>query len=130
MKKNGGIRLHTSLVAETTAGATIFAIRGKIVGFLVATPKGVTVRVKVQPGAKKSEFAGVEGDELKIRVTAPAREGEANRECVRFLAKALGLARSDVEIVRGARSRHKVMLLREISEKAIQDLSNKFQRAP
>jgi uncharacterized protein (TIGR00251 family) len=129
MGKNSAIRLHTSLVAETTAGATIFAIRGKIVGFLVVTPKGATLRVKVQPAAKKSEFAGAEGDELKIRVAAPAREGEANRECVRFIAKALGLAKSDVEIIRGAKSRHKALLLKGISEEAVEQLRSRLQRS-
>lgn len=68
-----------------------------------------TLRVVVQPGARKTEVTGPHGDELKIRVAAPPREGKANKELVRFLAETLGVAKRDVTIVRGETSRHKVL---------------------
>jgi len=52
---------------------------------------------------------GVEGGALKVRLSAPPVEGAANRALVKLLAKALGVARSRVEIVRGARSRNKLV---------------------
>jgi uncharacterized protein (TIGR00251 family) len=90
--------------------------------FLEVTGKGVLLRIKVQPGAQRNEFAGNESGELKIRIAAPPREGEANRECMRFVAKAFGIAKSDVEIVRGAKSRHKVLLLRGVAKSVEHDL--------
>ncbi len=43
--------------------------------------------------------------------TAPPVDGEANRELVRFLARACGAARADVQVVRGHRSRDKVVAI-------------------
>jgi uncharacterized protein (TIGR00251 family) len=96
------------------------------VEFLEARKNGTLLRLKIQPGCRNSEFAGREGDELKARIAAPAREGEANRECIRFLAKTLGVAKSNIEIVRGAKSRHKVLLLKQVPHSLIHDLHDKF----
>ncbi len=47
--------------------------------------------------------------EVRLRLSAPPIDGEANRELVRFLARACGAARADVQVVRGHRSRDKVV---------------------
>ena len=60
-------------------------------------------------GARTSEAVEVADDELKVRVAAPAREGKANDELVRFVAKALGVPRRSVSIAHGPGSRHKVV---------------------
>ncbi|MCE5334333.1 MAG: DUF167 domain-containing protein [Desulfobacteraceae bacterium] len=65
----------------------------------------------VQPKAARSEFCGMFQERLKIRVNAPPVEGEANRECVAFLAKALDVSKSEVRLVRGAQSRQKDFLV-------------------
>ena len=70
---------------------------------------GLTLRIRVAPGARTSEVVEVVDDELKVRVAAPAREGKANDELVRFVAKALGVPRRSVSIAHGAGSRHKVV---------------------
>jgi uncharacterized protein (TIGR00251 family) len=69
----------------------------------------VTISVRVQPKASRTELAGAHGDALKIRLAAPPVDGEANQECVRFLARTLGVARSAVEIVSGHASKTKVV---------------------
>jgi uncharacterized protein (TIGR00251 family) len=61
----------------------------------------------VQPGAKRTEVAGLHGGALKVRVSAPALEDRANEALVEFLAERLGVARRDVTLASGARSRHK-----------------------
>lgn len=54
-------------------------------------------------------MVGEHGDALKVRVAAPANEGKANAELVRFLARALEVSRSSVELLSGERSRDKVI---------------------
>ena len=69
----------------------------------------VTISVRVQPKASRTELAGAHGDALKIRLAAPPVDGDANQECVRFLARTLGVARSAVEIVSGHATKTKVV---------------------
>lgn len=68
-----------------------------------------TLTLHIQPGAKKSEFAGMHGDALKIRLAAPPVDGKANDALVRFVAERLGLPRSAVTLKSGQTSRHKVL---------------------
>jgi hypothetical protein len=68
---------------------------------------GIEVRLHVQPQASKSEFAGLHGDRLKVRIQAKPVEGEANEALREFLAKAAGVSKSQVELVRGPTSRDK-----------------------
>ncbi len=70
---------------------------------------GVEITVRVQPRASRSGIVGPHGDALKVRVAAPPVEGAANRELVRLLAKALGVPRGAVAIVKGEGSRTKVL---------------------
>jgi uncharacterized protein (TIGR00251 family) len=69
----------------------------------------VVLAVHAQPGAKASAVAGVHGDALRIRIAAPAVEGKANAELVRFLAEQFGVARSRVTLVRGDSGRRKLV---------------------
>jgi uncharacterized protein (TIGR00251 family) len=69
--------------------------------------EAVVVRLHVQPGAKRSRWAGCHGDALKLRVAAPAVEGKANEALVRFLAEFCGVPRSAIEILQGEASRTK-----------------------
>jgi uncharacterized protein (TIGR00251 family) len=70
---------------------------------------GWRVRLRVQPGARRSEVVGPHGEELKVRVAAPAVDGRANEELVRVVAAWAGVARRRVHVVRGHRSRRKVV---------------------
>lgn len=82
---------------------------------LQETCEGLVVNVKVIPRAKRDEIVGWQGDALKIRLNAPPIEGRANEALVKFLAKHLGIAAMNVEIVRGEISRHKVVRVRGLS---------------
>jgi hypothetical protein len=84
---------------------------GNALPFLKQTEEGVLLDVYVQPKASKNEPAGIHEDALKVRLTAPPVEGKANKECVRFVAKILGLPKSRVSIVQGEKSRRKTLLL-------------------
>lgn len=69
--------------------------------------EALVVRLHVQPGAKRSQWAGRHGDALKLRVAAPAVEGKANEALVRFLAEFCDVPRSVIEILQGEASRTK-----------------------
>lgn len=70
---------------------------------------GCRLRLRVQPKASRSGWAGTHGDALKIRIAAPPVDGKANRVLVAFLAKALGLPRTGIEIVSGLTGRNKIV---------------------
>ena len=61
----------------------------------------------LQPKASKDEFAGLQAERLKIRLTAPPVDGKANAQLQAFLAKAFGVAKSQVSLESGTLNRHK-----------------------
>ena len=87
-------------------------------GKAVAQPQAV-LSVRVQPRASRNEAAGLVGDTLKIRLTAPPVEGEANDACLAFLAKLLDLAPSRLAIIQGARSRTKLIRITGLTQEAV-----------
>lgn len=77
--------------------------------FRLAGDGRITLTLHIQPGAKKTEFAGLHGDALKIRLAAPPVDGKANEALVRFLADVLDLPKSAVMLKSGQTSRRKVL---------------------
>ncbi len=69
----------------------------------------LTLTLHVQPGAKRSEVAGLHGEALKVRLAAPPIEGRANDALCRFIADIFGVPLKQVELKQGAQSRHKVL---------------------
>lgn len=65
------------------------------------------LELHVQPGAKRTESAGLHGERLKIRLAARAVDGAANAALVEYLAERLGAARRGVVIEAGETSRQK-----------------------
>ena len=82
-----------------------------IPGFLHPQADGTLLSVKLQPRASANEISGPLGAELRIKVTAPPVEAAANESLVKLLADRLGCARGRVELVRGHKSRHKILKL-------------------
>ena len=70
---------------------------------------GIRLRLRVSPGSRHSGFGGLvdSGARPAIRVSAPPVGGEANKAVEVLLAKALGIPKNRVAIVRGLRSREK-----------------------
>ena len=70
----------------------------------------VSLRIKAQPNASRSEFAEVYGeDAIKIRIKAPAVEGAANKELVKFLSKSFKVPKSDIIFKTGQNSKVKIL---------------------
>ena len=69
----------------------------------------LVLTLHVQPGAKRTEVAGVHGDALKVRLAAPPVDGKANAALLRYLADAFGVPQRGVTLVRGEISRQKTV---------------------
>ena len=70
----------------------------------------VSIRIKAQPNASKSEFCEIYGeDAIKIRIKAPAVEGAANKELVKFLSKSFKVPKSDIIFKAGQNSKVKII---------------------
>ncbi len=78
------------------------------------TKSGVALDVWIQPGAARSEVAGIHDGRLKLRIAAPPTEGRANAEVVRFLATRLAVPKSTITISRGRSTRRKLVTIEEI----------------
>jgi uncharacterized protein (TIGR00251 family) len=86
--------------------------------FIRAEGDGVILSVKLQPRASANEIGESHGSELRIKVTAPPVDSAANEALVRLLAETLDCPRNRIELIRGNKSRHKILKLYGISAKA------------
>jgi uncharacterized protein len=75
----------------------------------------IRLRLRVTPGASRSEVVGPHGDAWKVRVAAAPENGKANEAVRDLLATTLGIPRSSTEIVSGAGSRDKVLVVRGLT---------------
>jgi uncharacterized protein len=90
------------------------------------TSAGGRVRfaVRVQPRASTNEIAGVHGDAVKIRLTAPPVDGAANAELIDFLSGIFAVRRQSIRIVGGETSRSKIVEIDGITERAVHDVAS------
>lgn len=68
---------------------------------------GTLIPVRVTPRARRTSVMR-EGAVLRVHVTAPPADGKANAAVAEALARALGVARSRLVLVRGAAARDKL----------------------
>jgi uncharacterized protein (TIGR00251 family) len=98
---------------KTLPGFTRRAGRGHASTVPGSPPPGsvpsCTLELKVIPHASRDEIAGWLGGALKVKLRAPALEGRANDALVEFIAGRLALPRRAVALIRGEKSRHKVV---------------------
>jgi uncharacterized protein len=84
------------------------------------TSKGrLIISVRVVPGARKSELAGLYQDNFKIKIKSPPVEGKANDELISFLSELLGISKKSIIIIRGQNSRLKVIELAGITKELL-----------
>jgi len=79
----------------------------------------VLLPVMVQPRASRNAVAGLQGDALKLMLTAPPVEGAANAACLRFLAEIFGVSRARLSVIKGMRARYKLICVTDISVAAL-----------
>ena len=67
------------------------------------------LRCRLQPRASKDEIAGLQGDRLKIRITAPPVDGKANRHLIALVSRWFGTPKSAISLLQGETGRHKTL---------------------
>jgi len=82
----------------------------------------LVLKIKAFPKSERNAIDGVRNGELVVRIQAPALRGQANKELVKFLAKTLAVARSEIELLSGETSRHKLLSLPLTAKTALEDI--------
>jgi len=86
---------------------------------VTTTDMGVRFEVQVAPRAGPDAILGVHDGVLKVALTAPPVDGEANAALIAFLAKRLGVAKRDVTITQGTSSKRKTLEARGVDADAL-----------
>lgn len=81
----------------------------------------VAIELLVQPRASRPKVGPPHGNRLKLAVTAPPVDGEANAAVIELLAEVLGLPRGALEVAGGASSRRKTIRVRGLSLAAVKE---------
>lgn len=68
----------------------------------------------LQPGASKTEFSGLHGDRLKIRIKAPPVDGKANATLINFLSAEFSVAKNQIKIEQGELGRQKTVRIKNL----------------
>jgi uncharacterized protein len=89
----------------------LVVIRGinSVMEAISATATGTLLRLRVQPRASIERLEGLCDGHVRLRLTAPPVEGAANAACIAFLAKVLGISRTQLHLQAGATSRNKLV---------------------
>jgi len=86
---------------------------------LQAGGRGIQIRVLVLPRSSQSCVVGLHDGALKVKLSKPPVDGQANAECCRILAKHLGVPASRVSVVQGLASRRKLVLVEGVTLDAV-----------
>ncbi len=89
---------------------------------IMETEHGLVLHVHIVPRSAKCEVVGIQGNALKLKITAPPVEGQANKECIRFLSDILGIKKKQVRILSGSKSKKKTVAIEGIRRKDIEAL--------
>ena len=81
---------------------------------------GTRIAIHVTPKSVREAIAGWRGDELSVAVTAPPEDGKASAAACAVVAKALGVPKSHVRVVRGHTSRHKQLQIDSVDDAALE----------
>ena len=82
---------------------------------------GIRFSAVIQPRSSQNEISGIHNNSLKIRLTSPSVDGAANKICVKFLAKWLGVSPSKIRIVAGLSNKNKTIEIDDIDEPAFRN---------
>ncbi len=72
---------------------------------------GILLRIKISPNSSKNQVM-IDGDVIKIKVTAQPIEGKANKAVIEYLSKQIKIPKTSIEIVKGDTSKEKTLFIR------------------
>ena len=94
--------------------------------FLEVREGTVTLKVLVQPRASRDELVGIHGDCLKIKLTSPPVENQANKKLCEFLSRLMGVRKRQVEIVEGQKARVKKVRISDSTPEEVRKKLNQL----
>ena len=86
---------------------------------ITKSANAVLFEVKVQPRSSVNKIVGWEGETLKIKLASPPVEGKANESLISFLSNQLNVKKSSIQILKGLKSKIKLMQVKNISKDAL-----------
>ena len=89
----------------------------------------LNIQVQIQPRSSKDQIIGIHNGRLKIKISAPPVDGKANQNLIEFIAKAFGVSKSKIEIVKGRTSKLKTLKISGIDQKSFSLLLNKYRES-
>jgi uncharacterized protein (TIGR00251 family) len=85
----------------------------------------ITIEILVQPRASRAKIGPMHDGRIKVAVTAPPVDGEANAAVIELLAQRLGIARGDIAVIAGASSRRKTLRIANVTAAQIAELTER-----
>lgn len=82
----------------------------------------LVLTLHIQPNARRTEFVGLHGEAMKLRLAAPPVDGKANAALCAFLADFCGVPRAAVSLVSGETSRAKRVRIEGATPAAVERL--------
>ena len=82
----------------------------------------ITIEILVQPRASREKIGPMHDGRVKVAVTAPPVDGEANAAVIALLARRLGIARGDIAVIAGASSRRKTLRIANVTQQQIAEM--------
>ncbi len=90
----------------------------------------VKLAVTVVTRSPKTEIVGTVGEYLKIRLAAPPVDGEANKALIKYMAKRLGISKSDIRIISGTSSKRKLLDIEGVEQSVVEALLEGKDKKP
>jgi uncharacterized protein (TIGR00251 family) len=116
---NINARPQYSKPANRFSARSLYMTPATPAAFIREQSDGVLLSIKVQPRASSNAIGEPLGSELRVKVTAPPVDAAANEAVLRFLADCLDCPRNRIELIKGHKSRHKVIRVSGIPSQTI-----------
>ena len=84
---------------------------------------GIIITIKISPNSSKCEFIR-NGEELKLKITAPPVDGKANKAVIEFLSKTFKVPKTYFEIIKGETSKEKTILIKNIDTTKVEEIKS------
>ena len=84
---------------------------------------GIILVLKISPNSSKCEFIK-NGEEIKLKITAPPVDGKANKAVIELLSKTFRVPKSYFEIIHGETSKEKTILIKNIDTTKVEEIKS------